>query len=268
VAHTAVGPDVATGGAGRCGALGYRGELRPADPGHHPGGAHRTRTNPDLDDVGASREEVAGALRGYHVARYHRHARPAGPDRAKRVEHLALMTVCGVDDQHVDARREQCLGLGSDIAVYPERCGHPQPAGTVQRWAVELGAQCPGRGQHTDQPALSIHRERQFLAAVVQLVEDLAWFGVGGHHHQIGLRHVGQPGEPIDPSQFGLGDQPGRTVRAVEHHHGPVRSLGQQVDRVGDSVLWTERERGVQHQMPGFHPGHRLGDRCRIHVLG
>ena len=35
------------------GALEHRGELRPADAGHHPGGAHRARADADLDDVGA-----------------------------------------------------------------------------------------------------------------------------------------------------------------------------------------------------------------------
>src|SRR6202012_1828940 len=48
----------------RRGTLEYGRELWPAHAGHHPGGAHRTRTDTDLDDARAGVEQIARALRG------------------------------------------------------------------------------------------------------------------------------------------------------------------------------------------------------------
>ena len=45
------------------GAIQDRAELRAADPGHHPGGAHRARADADLDDVGARLDEIGDARR-------------------------------------------------------------------------------------------------------------------------------------------------------------------------------------------------------------
>ena len=54
--------------------------------------------------------EVARALGGDHVARDDRHLRVERADGAERVEHLALVAVRGVDDEHVDARPRAARG--------------------------------------------------------------------------------------------------------------------------------------------------------------
>ena len=110
------------------GALEHRGELRAADGGHHPRRAHGTRADADLDDVRAGRDEVARALGGDDVARDDRHLRVERADRAERVEHLALVAVRGVDDEHVDAGLEQLEGLLLDVAVDADRRGDAQAA--------------------------------------------------------------------------------------------------------------------------------------------
>ena len=79
--HAAVGPHVPSQLARRRGALEHRGELRAADGGHHPGRAHRARADPDLDDVGAGLDEVAGALRRDDVAGHDRHPGVEGAHR-------------------------------------------------------------------------------------------------------------------------------------------------------------------------------------------
>ena len=142
MAHAAVGPhlhaQLAPGGR----ALGHGRELRPSDPGHHPGGAHRAGPDADLDDVRARRGQVAHAFRGDDVARGHRHVRARHrADGGQRVEHLVLVAVRGVDDQHVHARVEQRLRLDRDVAVdrrWPRRC---EPARGVERRGVDPGAQ-------------------------------------------------------------------------------------------------------------------------------
>ena len=83
---------------------------------------------PTLTMVAPALDQVAGALRGHHVARGQRHAR----DRAtatglKRVEHLGLMAVRGVDDQQVDTGFDERRGLGGHVAVDADGRGDPQP---------------------------------------------------------------------------------------------------------------------------------------------
>jgi hypothetical protein len=46
-----------------------------------------------------------------------------------------------------------------------------------------------------------------------------------------------------------------------------VRSLGQQVERIGHGITRFEHERGVPHRVPGLDPAHDLGHRRRRDVL-
>ena len=101
--HAPVGPHVTSQLARRRGALEHRGELGAADGGHHPGRAHRAGADPDLDDVGPGLDEVSGALRRHHVAGDDGHSRVERAHRPKHVEHLLLVSVRGVDDEHVGA---------------------------------------------------------------------------------------------------------------------------------------------------------------------
>ena len=110
VADAAVGPHVLAQPARLGGALEHRGELRTADGGHHARGAHGAGSDADLDDVRARGDQVARALGGDHVARDDRHLRVERADGAERVEHLALVPVRGVDDEHVDARPRAARG--------------------------------------------------------------------------------------------------------------------------------------------------------------
>ena len=86
---------------------------------------------------------------------------PAGRrDRARRpterVEHLLLVAVSGVDDQHVGAGVDQCLAPSRHIAVDADRGGDPQPARVVHRGGVDAGADRAGAGQDTGQRAVGV----------------------------------------------------------------------------------------------------------------
>ena len=119
MAHPAVGPHVAAEFPCRRGTFDDGGELRPADAGHHAGGAHRAGADADLDDRRARVDQVTGALGGHHVAGGQRQPEVQRGDRLDGVEHLRLMSVRGVDHQHVDAGLGQRRGLGADVPLIP-----------------------------------------------------------------------------------------------------------------------------------------------------
>ena len=81
MADPAVGPYVAAEFPCRSCTFEYGGELRAADTGHHPGGAHRAGPDADLDDVRAGAQQVPGALRRHDVARRQRHTQFQRCDR-------------------------------------------------------------------------------------------------------------------------------------------------------------------------------------------
>ena len=139
IADAAVGPDRGADLAGGLGALQHRAELRPADPGHHPGGAHGAGSDADLDHVGAGLDQIPYAVGRDHVAGDQRDP-AAGPvglpvadvaDRLQGLQHLLLVPVRGVDDEDVDPGRQQRLGPPGDIAVDPDRGAEDQPARRV-----------------------------------------------------------------------------------------------------------------------------------------
>ena len=129
VPYPAVGPHVRAELAGSGRALEYGGELRPADAGHHAGRAHGAGPDADLDDVGARLDQVAYAVGRDHVARDDRNAGGERADRSQGLEHLVLVAVRGVEDQHVGAGLDQGRRLGGDVAVDADRSGDAQPAG-------------------------------------------------------------------------------------------------------------------------------------------
>src|SRR5690606_28976505 len=107
VADAAVGPHVLAVPARLGGALQHGGELRPADAGHHAGGAHGAGADTDLDDVRARLDQVAHTGRGDDVARGDRHLRVEVAHQLQRVDHRLLVAVRGVDDEGVHARVQQ-----------------------------------------------------------------------------------------------------------------------------------------------------------------
>jgi hypothetical protein len=74
-------------------------------------------------------------------------------------------------------------------------------------------------------------------------------------------------GEPVDALAVRLGDHADRAPVVVDHHHGTVRPLGQQVDRVADGVGGAERDRRVVYQVALLDPGDDIGHHVERDVL-
>ena len=272
VPDTAVRPDPhAVVAAGRR-ALQDGGELRAPDPGHHPRGAHRARADPDLDDVRAGRGEVAHAFRRHDVARDDRDGSvgPASlpddrPDGPQRVEHLLLVAVRGVDDQHVHTGVEQRLRLHRDITVDADRGGRAEPAAVVDGRGVDLGAHGTERREQAGEPAVGVETERH--AARAEGLEHLPRRGVQRQGERCRVEHVGEAGEAVDTGARRLVDGAHRAPGVVDHDHRAVRPLGQQVQHVRDGVAGVQHERGVPDGVPRLDPRDDLGDRLRRDVL-
>ena len=122
----AVGPDVTAEPPRLRGALHHGRELGPSDTRHHPSGAHRARADADLDDVGASLDQLAGAVGGDHVAGDDLGVGELGADGLDRPQRAGLVAVRGVDHEHVDTVADEFLGPSRRVAVDPHRDGHHQ----------------------------------------------------------------------------------------------------------------------------------------------
>ena len=168
---TAIGPNMLAEIRGRLGALVDRRELRATDTGHHASRAPRARTDTDLDDVGARRDQGARALGGNDIPRDDRDRRCLPAHGRKSFDHPVLMTVSGVDDEAIHTDVEQGTRLASDIAIDPQRCRDPQTARRIHRGRVDRGPQSAGPRQHSDELAVSIdgHHQRCVGGAIKKI---------------------------------------------------------------------------------------------------
>jgi len=226
VPDAAVGPYVRAQPPGLRRAFQHRAELRPADPGHHPGGAHRAGPDPDLDDVRARLDQVGDTGCGDNVAGHDERAGAGLPDPAQRGDHLLLVAVSGVDHDQVSAGVQQQFRLRAGVAVHADRGGHPQPPRTVQRRAVQRGAQRTGPGQDADTAARFVDDRGQPVPALVQQAERVLRVGPGGHGHRLRRHDLAKLGEAVHALAVGLGDHPDR-LAILDDDDGTVRALGQ-----------------------------------------
>ena len=156
------------------GAFEHGGELRPADAGHHPRGAHGARPDADLDDVRARLDQIAYAVRGHDVPRDDGHRRVESAYRAQRVDHPLLVAVRRVHDEGVHARFEQRAGLARHVAVDADGGGDAEPAVGVGGRGVERGAQRALAGEDAGETAVGVDGGRELAVGGVELVERLA----------------------------------------------------------------------------------------------
>nr|BFE81980.1 hypothetical protein GCM10020093_045810 [Planobispora longispora] len=267
MADAAVGPDVAAQAAGLGGALQHGGELRAADAGHHPGGAHGARPDADLEDVRARLDQVAHAAGGDDVARGDGHPGVERADGLQGRDHLFLVAVRGVHDQAVDPGLQQLLRLGGHVAVDADGGGDAEPAPGVDGRRVEGGPQRAGPGQDADQAAVAVDDGGEPVAALVEPVERLAGVEPGGQGEQVVGHDVGQLGVHVHAVAVGLGDDADRAVVPVDDDDRAVGPLGQEVERLADGVVRGEGERGVVDQVALLHPVDDVGDDVDRDVL-
>jgi hypothetical protein len=254
-------------GPGLPGALQHRRELRPADTGHHPGGAHGAWPHAHLDDVRPRLDQVARALGGDHVASDQGHLRLQGADGPQGVDHPVLVPVRGVEHEGVHPGVEQPLRLRLDVTVDPHGCGDPQVAGGVDRRPVEGGAQGGRAGQHADEPTVGIDHGGHPAAGPVQLVERPARRHVLAERGDLVAHHRVHLGESVHPPAVVLRDDAHRPA-VDDHERRSVRTLRDQRQRVGHRVVGVERDGGVEHQVALLDPPDDLGDHGAGDVLG
>ena len=122
-------------------------------------------------------------------------------DGGQRLEHPLLVAVRGVDDEAVDAHRQQPLGLAGDVAVDADRGGDPQPTEVVQRGRVDRRPQRTGAGQDADQLPVVVDRRREPVAGRGEHVERLARLHRVLEGDHVGRHHVADLGEAVDAGQ-------------------------------------------------------------------
>ena len=106
---SAVGDDRDPAAANGSAHLVDRRELRDAHPCDDPGGADRTRPDPDLHRVAPRLHERLRTLRGGDVAADDLHVGPALLDRAHPVDDSLRVAVRGIDDDDVRSRPDERL---------------------------------------------------------------------------------------------------------------------------------------------------------------
>ena len=113
--------------AARLRRLQHRGELRHADAGDDARGADRARPDADLDRVRARIDQSLRALAGRDIAGDDRDLVGRALDAPHLLQHLLGMAMRGVDDEAIDARRDQPLGALETLVADGGRGGDPQP---------------------------------------------------------------------------------------------------------------------------------------------
>ena len=146
-----------------------RRHLRHADPGHHPGGADRARTDADLDpvDAGVDQGLGPGVRRDVAADDVDLGGGPFGLEPADHLEHALGVTVRGVDDEQVDALLDQGHRPLPGVAEEADRGADPEPALVVLGGVgVLVGLDEVLQGDQSLEPALLVD-QRQLLDLVL-----------------------------------------------------------------------------------------------------
>ena len=226
--------------AGLPGALEHRGELRAADAGHHPGGAHRAGADTDLDDVGARLDQVPGAVGGDHVAGHER--APAG--RASRTARSASIIrswwPCAVSRTRQSTPvSSSASAFASHVTVHAEAAAIAQPTGVVDGGACRASPAAPhGPGEHPDQPAVGVDDRCDATACGMSSWSN-ASRGRGVAAQEADLAGSSPRCTWVNRSTslaVLLGDDPDRAT-VFDDERRAVRALGDQGQGVGDGVV-------------------------------
>ena len=249
-----------------------RGDLRHADARHDTGGADRPRANADLDRVRTRVHQRQRGIAGDDVAADHLQFReaPLGPRHA--VDHALRMTVRGVHDDHVHARRHQRLDALFGVATDPDRRAHQQAFAAVVGGVrvVQFLLDVLDRDQAA-QGELIVHHQH-FLDAVP--VQQADHFIVGRAFHDrdqtIFLGHdvANRIVELLLEAHVAAGDDANQLARVVDHRHpGDIAGAGQ-AQHLADGGVRTDGERLADDAgFEGLDPGHFRGLAFDAHVL-
>ena len=138
----AVGADPTFQAVRGVGAFDDGGELRIADAGHPPGGAHRPRPDADLDDVGAGDHQRLGHVAGDHVARHDDGLGMLVADALDDVEELLGVAVGDVEADEPDPRplrhRRELLQVGGGRSERIEGVGAVRPGEEPDQFVLRI----------------------------------------------------------------------------------------------------------------------------------
>ena len=182
-------------------------------------------------------------------------------DRLDGVEHAGLVAVGGVDDEHVDAHLDECLGLRVGVAVDADRDGDHQPAVGVERRAVVRRPERALAGDDAEQPAVGIDHRRDRAAVGREHLERGPGVDAVGDGDQLPAHHGVELGEAVEPGGIVLGEHADRTVVVVDDHDRPVGPLVDEPEGVADRVVRRQRDRGLVDLVAALHVvDHRADD--------
>ena len=125
-------------------------------------------------------------------------------------------------------------------------------ASTAGSYRVARSARC--RVRMPTIVAVGVDDRRQPVPAVVQQVERLLGVDPGRQRQQFARHDPVQLGEPVDALAVRVGHHTDRTA-VVDHDHGAVTALRQQVQRLADGPGRRHHQRGVVIGVPFLDPG-------------
>src|ERR1700712_4508382 len=167
-------------------------DLRHADTGNDTGGADGARTDTDLYPVSAGFDQCASSSAGGDVAADDLDVREVLLDPANAVDHAFGVTVCGVDDDHVNAGSDQGTDALAGVLAGTDRGADTQTTLVVlagQR--IGLGFLDVLDGHHALEREVVVDDQDFFQTVLVQQVAHFVLVGaftdgdqtLFGRHH-------------------------------------------------------------------------------------
>ena len=193
------------------------------------------------------------AFRGGDVAGDQIDLRKAAAQRAHHVEHVLRVAVGGVDDQHVDVRRDQRVGALDGVARGADRGAAAQPAERVLRGVRVLDRLLDVLdGDQPLEPEVAIDDQQLLDLVTMQNLARRVERRADRHGEQrLARHHLGD--RPVDVGlepQIAVGqdaDQPPFLAAVFGDRHARDAVLLHQVERFEDPVGGGQRDRIDDH---------------------
>ncbi len=171
-------------------ALGDRSDLRHTRTADHAGGADGSRTDADLDPIGAQIDQIASAFKGGHVTGNQVHVRQFVLNDTNSLHDAVAMAVGGVHYNDVHFLGYQLLGAFQIIAHRTHRRADAQPALRIlgRVGVLQLLLDVLDGDQALEREVL-VHHQQLLHAMLMQNLFGFLQRGPHRHRDQVLLRH-------------------------------------------------------------------------------
>ncbi|MPN01720.1 hypothetical protein SDC9_148931 [bioreactor metagenome] len=272
--YATVGPDRPALTTSGLGALQHRAELRAAHPGLHPGRAHGTRADADLQHVRPGGDQIEDAGGGDDVAGDDRDADAGtvrdlvtdGADGGQRLQHPVLVAVRSVDDEDVGLRGEQGAGAALDVAADADRGADHQASPGICGGLVDRGPDGALAG-HDAEDVVAIGDHRHIQVVALEGLEHGAGLGVRWEGEEVGPHHLMGLGEAVHIGGV-LRLQQADGPAVVDDHRDTVCALVDDRHGLADRGVGGDVDRRVEDRVGGLDPTDRPVDLVGRDVLG